>query len=199
MATTCRLVSSNATSTGKSTPGRGIIWRSKASPWMLTMPGRTRRSLASTCCPAGAIRTDRADCAVRIDVNRRLDKRAVDQNAAAIDAQCIRHAAAATASYLARKSSTSSERKSGSARHSRSWSQSHLSFPENSIRGNSHDVGESAHHLTRCMPSSLWFGPSLPTSSSPPRRLEVENLFLRHQLIKYCPAACTAPSVAAWE
>ena len=31
----------------KSTPGRGIICRSKASPWMSTMPGRHMRSRAS--------------------------------------------------------------------------------------------------------------------------------------------------------
>src|SRR5262249_13094165 len=47
LATACRSLSSSATSIGNPTPGRGIIWRSKASPWTSTIPGRTRRPRAS--------------------------------------------------------------------------------------------------------------------------------------------------------
>ena len=43
----CRSLSISATSIGKSTPGRGIICRSKASPCRSTMPGNTSRPLAS--------------------------------------------------------------------------------------------------------------------------------------------------------
>src|SRR6516165_6655996 len=47
LATACRSLSSSATSIGNPTPGRGIICRSKASPWTSTIPGRTRRPRAS--------------------------------------------------------------------------------------------------------------------------------------------------------
>src|SRR5205823_11271446 len=46
--TACRSLSISATSIGKSTPGRGIICRSKASPCRSTMPGNTNRSRASS-------------------------------------------------------------------------------------------------------------------------------------------------------
>src|SRR6266849_3852641 len=43
----CRSLSISATSTGKSTPGRGIICRSNASPCKSTIPGNTSRPRAS--------------------------------------------------------------------------------------------------------------------------------------------------------
>src|SRR5205807_1699983 len=47
LASACRSLSSSATSMGNPTPGRGIICRSNASPWMSTIPGRIRRPEAS--------------------------------------------------------------------------------------------------------------------------------------------------------
>jgi hypothetical protein len=43
----CRSLSKSATSIGKSTPGRGIICRSNASPCRSTMPGNTNSPRAS--------------------------------------------------------------------------------------------------------------------------------------------------------
>src|SRR5262245_13782901 len=54
--------------------------------------------------------------------------------------------------------------------------------PENSILIDSRDETESAHHLVRCLRSSNLFGTFVANLFRSRRQLEVENLFLRHQL-----------------
>ena len=110
---------------GKSTPGRGIICRSKASPCRSTMPGSTSRPSASRCSAARpVVRTEGADFAAG-DPQRGLDDLAAEQRPAAFD-EDISHdnalrglgwarPAPPAASYFARKSSTRSFRKSGRA------------------------------------------------------------------------------------
>jgi hypothetical protein len=53
-------------------------------------------------------------------------------------------------------------------------------LPENSSRPDSHDEAESGHHRMRCLPSFICSGVISLFKSR--RRLEAENLFLRHQL-----------------
>ncbi|MCY1535148.1 hypothetical protein D9M68_705400 [compost metagenome] len=48
LATSCRSVSARAMRMSKCTPGRGMSWRSKASPCRSIMPGSTRRPPASS-------------------------------------------------------------------------------------------------------------------------------------------------------
>src|SRR5260221_10966204 len=54
--------------------------------------------------------------------------------------------------------------------------------PENSIRADSRSEGESAHHPMRCLRIVHLLATFIADLFKPPRRLEVENLFLRHQL-----------------
>ncbi len=54
--------------------------------------------------------------------------------------------------------------------------------PENSIRGDSRHAGESEHHPTRCLAILHLLWAFVANLFKSPRRLEVENLFLRHQI-----------------
>ena len=136
LAIACRSLSTSATSTGKSTPGRGIICRSNASPCISTMPGSTKRPPASMASDAARMPPHHGADFPTGDSQRGFGDLVAEQGPAAFDERC-RHdaalrsrllekvAAAVAASYLSRNSSTASLRKSGSARRSVSWSQSH--------------------------------------------------------------------------
>ena len=125
LAMICRSLSISAISIGKSTPGRGIICRSKASPCRSTMPGSTSRPRASSSSVPRSALSPIADLAV-LDRERCFENVAVEQGAAAFD-ENIGHDAALllagceareAASYLSRNSSIASLRKSGRARRS---------------------------------------------------------------------------------